>query len=341
MTSFTAEMYKSLLEDLHSKSYDDTKSSVMRMVSFDNTLNVAFAIHKGNELRALYLSVNNSASTASLPKWKGVSFEFAKLPEYGSERTYLVLKELPNSVDYIFDIVAEDLRKTLEEVTDPDYSFDTIFSVLCKWKIFFQYDGEVVLSEMRQQGLMGELCFLAESIQEIGQYSVSNWAGSNNETHDFYFNKHAVEVKTTSAKEPYNAHISSEYQLDIKDVPGNLYLKFFAFRKSQSAGTTLPQMVNRIREMLLDNTFMLKQFNDKLQKYGYFDEVSEIYSTGYYLRDEYQFLLQVGFPCIESHSLRSGVGNVEYSIEIEYCKKFRIKNEDLFIVLRGGMTRGE
>ena len=81
MTSFTAEMYKSLLEDLHSKSYDDTKSSVMRMVSFDNTLNVAFAIHKGNELRALYLSVNNSASTASLPKWKGVSFEFAKLPE--------------------------------------------------------------------------------------------------------------------------------------------------------------------------------------------------------------------------------------------------------------------
>lgn len=336
MMSFTAEMYESILDDLRNKNYNDAKSTVMRMITYDNTLNVAFAIHKGSELRSLYLSVEKSATKASLPKWKGVNFEFAKLPEYGLDRIYLVLKELPNTADYIFDIVAEDLRRTLESVTDSSHSFYALDDVLTKWKSFFQYDGEVVLSDIRQQGLMGELLFLKEAIQEIDQYSVAKWSGSNDETHDFYFNNNAVEVKTTSTKEPYRAHISSEYQLDVADIPGNLYLKFYAFRKSQSTGVTLPQIVEQIRKLLIDNPFMQKQFDEKLHKYGYFDEVSELYTNGYYIRDEYQFLLQTGFPCIVSQLLAKGVANVEYSVDISHCYDFRIERDDLFQTLKGG-----
>ena len=55
------------------------------------------------------------------------------------------------------------------------------------------------MSEERQQGLYGELLFLGECLDSQGVGAVSHWAGSEDETHDFYFGPHAVEVKTTSA----------------------------------------------------------------------------------------------------------------------------------------------
>ena len=70
----------------------------------------------------------------------------------------------------------------------------------------------------------------------------------NDETHDFYIASNAVEVKTTGTQAPYFAQISSEYQLDNSDVPGKLFLRFYAFRKSQSTGEKLPEIIARIRQ---------------------------------------------------------------------------------------------
>jgi hypothetical protein len=334
--SFTTDIFNSIVEDMRSKPIVDTKSTAMRLITYSNMLQVAFAVSKGSGLRAIYLSVGNIASKVTFPKWKGVSIELAKIPEYGIDKLFIAMRELPGSVSYIFEIVAEDLRKTHEEVKDSSLAYAAVSEVLAKWKNFFQYDGEVLLSDIRQQGLMGELYFLKEAIEKIGAYSVAKWAGSNDETHDFYFNDHAVEVKTTSTKEPYKAHISSEYQLDVTDVAGNLYLIFYALRKSQSAGVTLSQMVNTIRDMLIDNPAMQMQFTDKLHKYGFFDEVAELYTTGYYIRDEYVFGVGEGFPCVVSGMLNKGISNVEYSIGIDHCLDYTINKNDLFEELRGG-----
>ena len=92
------------------------------------------------------------------------------------------------------------------------------------------------MSEERQQGLYGELLFLSECLDSQGLEAVSHWAGSEDETHDFYFGSHAVEVKTTSAQAPYFAHISSEYQLDNSDIPGKLFLRFFNHFAEVTAG---------------------------------------------------------------------------------------------------------
>lgn len=334
--SFTTDIFNSIAEDMRSKPINDAKSTAMRLITYSNMLQVAFAVSKGSELRSIYLSVGNTDSKVSFPKWKGVSIELAKIPEYGTDELFVVMRELPSSVSYIFEIVAEDLRKTHEEVKDSSLALVAVSEVLAKWKSFFQYDGEVLLSDIRQQGLMGELYFLREAIQKIGTYSVAKWTGSNDETHDFYFNDHAVEVKTTSTKEPYKAHISSEYQLDVTDVAGKLYLAFYALRKSQSSGVTLPQMIQTIRDMLIDNPAMQVQFTDKLHKYGYFDEVSELYTTGYYIRDEYEFELRDGFPCIVSSMLNKGISNVEYSVGIDHCLDCIIDKNDMFEELRGG-----
>ena len=98
------------------------------------------------------------------------------------------------------------------------------------------------MTEKRQQGLYGELLFLSECLDSYGLESVSHWAGSEDETHDFYFGSHAVEVKTTSMQAPYFASISSEYQMDNSDLPGKLFLRFYALsykpkRRRDTSGT--------------------------------------------------------------------------------------------------------
>lgn len=71
-------------------------------------------------------------------------------------------------------------------------------------------------------GSDGELLFLEECHEAFGPMALSQWAGSSDEAHDFYFSSNAAEVKTTASQAPYYAHISSEYQLDNNDIQGIL-----------------------------------------------------------------------------------------------------------------------
>lgn len=335
MMSFTTNIYDEINKDLTSKPVSDSKSTAMRLVTYSNKMKVAFAIDKNTYLKSIFLSICACKDTVYFPKWKGVSIELVQLPDYGADDVYIVLKELPNSVDYIFDIVAEDLRKSVEKITKKEDSLETIKNVISKWKKFFQYDGDNVLSEIQQQGLFGELYFLSESIDKFGIHSIARGAGCEKETHDFYFGNNAVEVKATSTKEPYLVHISSEYQLDLSDVNGSLFLKFYALRKSKNSGVTLPMIIDSIRKQLDKSPTLLMQLNDKLHKYGYFDEVNDLYTIGYYVRDNLQYEIAKGFPAVTKSMLSLGVSKIEYSLGIDHCKDYAISDFDLYERLMG------
>jgi len=334
--SFTTEIYQSIYKDMKEKPVDSSKTMAMRLVTYHNEIMTAFGINRKNELKSIYISVGNDLDmSVSFPKWNGVNINVVELPDYEEQTKFVVLNELPDGVDYIFEIVAEDLRKNVELIVDTSFAYKTVYDVLTKWKMFFQYDGKVFLSEEKQQGLYGELLFLEYCMRKMGNSAISCWAGCNSETHDFYFGDNAVEIKTTSTKEPYYAHISSEYQLDVLDVNGNLFLKFYALRKSQSSGEKLPVIIERIRSKLKDTVALKALFNEKIRKYGYLDEARELYTTGYYVRDEYSFKVENGFPCITSRSLSSGLSQVNYALSIESCNDYSVDIADALIITGG------
>ena len=192
------------------------------------------------------------------------------------------------------------------------------------------------MSLERQQGLYGELLFLEECLEELGESAVSHWAGSNDETHDFYIASNAVEVKTTGTQAPYFAHISSEYQLDNSDVPGKLFLRFYAFRKSQSTGEKLSEIIARIRQHLFASQNVLQQFNTKVQKYGYLAEAAEHYSTGYFVRDHYYFGVTEGFPRIIKKEIPAGITALSYAVGVSQCIPFAQERSAVFTMLKGG-----
>lgn len=176
--------------------------------------------------------------------------------------------------------------------------------------------------------MYGELLFLRELILNLGTKSVHMWAGENN-THDFYIRRNAVEVKTTSTQAPYFAHINSEYQLDDKDMGGKLYLRMYALRKDNNGGQRLAQIIADIRKILMPDIFSSRLFNEKLQKIGYFDAAEDYYIEGYTVRDIYSFKVTDDFPRITKKDIPIGIYNVEYSLSIDQCKDFAIETERL------------
>ncbi len=333
--NYTTEMYTSIKKDIQNRdNYPGRNAS--RMLEYVNGIIMVFSIEIVSLRREAYISLADFPEGIQFPKWRGISIDIAQLPVYGSDRYYVRFVQLPESEDYIFEIVVEDLRQAVTKLQSSENGINTIIDILTKWKRFFQSEKGLVMTDELQEGLYGELTFLEKSLTSIGTSSVANWVGGEKETHDFYFGSNAVEVKTTSGKEPYSVQISSEYQLDTKDVAGRLFLYAVALRKSKQSGERLPEIVSRIRDRLIGDSSMKIRFNEKLLQYGYIDGIEELYVTGFYIRDTYVYEVKSEFPQIIRTMLRSGVSKVTYELSLSQCTPYICSDEQLIRVLRGG-----
>lgn len=338
--SFTADIYKEIQADIAKHGHAPAMHA-MRKITVKNGVDIVFSVNVISGMRAVYFCIGEVTSKGQFPRWKGINIEIVKLPAYGTNRNYVELTQLPLSAGYIFEIVVENLRIEIEKIDKQADALSTLVAVLSKWREFFQAEKDILMSSERQQGLYGELLFLNECLDEIGDEAISHWAGSNDETHDFYIAANAAEVKTTSSQAPYFAHISSEYQLDDHDIPGQLFLRVYALRKSQSSGEKLSEIVARIREKLFEKQTCLQQFNSKVQKYGYLDEAAEYYTTGYFVRDNYYFLVSDGFPRMVKTVVPNGVADLTYSISVAQCMPFALDRTTVFTILKGGAVNNE
>ena len=338
--SFTNEIYNSILQDIYDRK-EPLAGIASRMIPMRNGIDMVYAVNVGSRLREAYVSVSEKPEKTSFPKWHGTAIDIALLPAYGRDRYYIRLLQLPESEDYIFDIVIDDLHSTVEKLPGCDQCLPSVVGVLLKWKKFFQAEKDMVLSDEMQEGLYGELLFLEKSVRRRSPSDVHCWTGGNRETHDFYYASHAVEVKTSSKKEPYTAQISSEYQLDPGDVSGHLFLCYIALRKSKSAGEKLPEIIGRIRNALAANVSIKCQFDEKLRQYGYFDEAAELYATGFEARNAYYFEVRDGFPKIIRSMYQSGISKVVYELLISHCMSFECSEDSVFSALEGGTSDAE
>ena len=333
--NYTTEMYTFIKNDIQNRdNYPGRNAS--RMLEYVNGIIMVFSIEIVSLRREAYISLADFPEGIQFPKWRGISIDIAQLPVYGSDGYYVRFVQLPESEDYIFEIVVEDLRQAVARLQSSENGINTIIDILTKWKRFFQSEKGLVMTDELQEGLYGELIFLEKLLTSIGTSSVANWVGGVKETHDFYFGSNAVEVKTTSRKEPYSVQISSEYQLDVKDVADRLFLYAVALRKSKQSGERLPEIVSRIRDRLIGDSSMKMRFDDMLLQYGYIDGIEELYVTGFHIRDTYVYEVKGEFPQIIRTMLRPGVSKVTYELSLSQCTPYIYSDEQLIRVLRGG-----
>lgn len=329
MMSSTGEMYNALLQEIQERTLAPNKI-ISKKYTCMNGIGLIYSISSGMRMRNLAIPADKTLHERQFPVWKGVKIELAAMPKYDDlSQMYIVLQQMPGTEAYIFEIVAEDLRRTVEKLTSSNSTADAVLNVLKRWRLFFSSGRIPVLTVSEAQGLYGELLFLKELLLRLGSNAVNTWYGEKN-THDFYIGQHAVEVKTSDKQAPYYAHINSEYQLDDSDVNGYLYLKMYALRSDRSGGQRLPTLIKTVRDLLKSDVAVLSIFDEKLKAVGYLDAAEDYYSNGYTVRDTYLFEVRPGFPRLIKKDIPKGIYHIEYDVSVSEGMNCAVEDDEFF-----------
>lgn len=256
--------------------------------------------------------------------FKGVRFEKVYDPD-SSDYILLNLVLIDNLLTDIFNSLINDIIKSITDKEDYKTILKDYSNRLLKWQSLFEKAYFNGLSPEEQRGLFGELYFLRKLLSGNDLLNVLNlWMGPENQIHDFQNGDCSVEVKTTYGNNHQRIQISSERQLDVSHI-GHLFLFHLSLDSRHQDGETLNQMVNSISLLLDSDSAAMNKFNSKLLAAGYFNHHRELYNdTGYLLRHENYYKVELDFPRIEEADVRHGVGDVKYSIIVSGCQDYLI-----------------
>ncbi len=247
-------------------------------------------------------------------------------------RNYLIFKLLNAGHKDIFSVLCEDLILSVAPLKNEDKLFKELLNRFEKWKSLFDKASSQGLTPEEQRGLFGELTFLKKLLISGRDTNLvlSSWVGVEKQVRDFQYNNWSVEVKTTHGNNHQKIHISSERQLDTTNIE-HLFLFHLSLESRLNSGETLNSLADSIR-LLIENDFAeLNRFNNKLLEAGYFESHRNNYSdAGYVIRNEAFYEVEKGFPRIEEHDIRNGVGDVKYSIIISQCSEYSKSEEQVF-----------
>ncbi len=247
----------------------------------------------------------------------------------------LLFKLVNNQHRDIFSVLCEDLIISITSVTNEKVLVKTILNRFEKWKSLFSRINSKGLMPDEQRGLFGELYFLRKFLQfnENNQFVLNAWVGPSGGVRDFQMKSWALEVKTTHGNNHQKVQISSERQLDTSHLD-KLFLYHLSLEMVQESGETLNQIIASIVNLLGVDVIAQNIFKIKLYEAGYFDQHFASYEiTGYFIRKGVFYTVENEFPRIQENDIRSGVGDVKYSIIVSQCDVYIVPEEFIFETL--------
>lgn len=233
--------------------------------------------------------------------------------------------------------MVQDIVHHLSLIPDGQAATTAFIARLKRWQNFLEKHNPEGLSEIAQQGLYGELWFLRQVVLPYLQPidGVKCWTGPKRTQQDFQFTGCAVEVKTTGTKQHQTLLIASERQLDDTET-GTIVLLHLSLDLRQGQGKTLTEMVDSVRSLVTNDAIAKDELENLLFEVGYLDIHATRYENiGYTIREHNYFKVGENFPRIIESDLRSGVGDVRYTISVAECKHFSISEPEV-IALVGG-----
>lgn len=234
----------------------------------------------------------------------------------------------------VFTALAEDLARRVAQTNSATEAVGVFFGQLGRWQKFLAAATEG-LSPEAQRGLWGELHCLRECLlPALGiEMAVVGWKGGAKAHQDFQFLSGALEVKTTTAKQPQAIRITSERQLD-DSASAHLFLHVLVLESREGGAATLPAMVEALRCQLASDHNVLDVFEDALLASGYLDAHAGLYAGhGYLLRAAHWFRVKNKFPRLVESKLPSGVGDINYALSLAACEAYSVTMEQVLALL--------
>lgn len=229
----------------------------------------------------------------------------------------------------VFTALAEDLAPRVAAASSAKQAVTELLGRLRRWQQFLTASRDE-LSVEAQRGLWGELHVLRTHLLPVlgAAATVEGWKASAAAHQDFQFADGAVEVKTTAAKQPQSVRITSERQLDDTGV-GALFLHVVVVDEREvPAGGTVPgqslsAIIADIRIRLSTELITLTAFNDRLLDRGWLDAHAGRYEgRRWTVRGENTYQVRHGFPRLVEIDLPTGVGDVNFAVNLSACEPF-------------------
>ena len=178
------------------------------------------------------------------------------------------------SLDELFVKLCWDLIDSSMTAEKP---VEKIVSQYKSWMKLLQQASAGILSSSMQKGLIGELLYLEEKINEIGEEKAFRaWVGPEGSDQDFIFEYSWSEVKATSISSD-TVTISSVQQLERQEK-GHLVVYFMDKTSAKGLHTrTLPETAEKVKSLL--SVQYHDELSCKLAKNGYFEKDIERYAA--------------------------------------------------------------
>ena len=317
-------MYDVIREDMLAKGI--TSGFMVRNSSLDPDCRTVCAI-SSEDMRAHLLVI---CSPANQPK-------IGKIPTL---RGFRVQSVRFNATDYIaisvVDVPGTDMAKIAEAVlllvaheapkgVGERQAAEAIITSIIKLQSLFTNNGGPLGPEARV-GLFAELKVLQDwLIAKLGaELAVRAWTGPKAAPQDFQAEGCAIEVKATRSSLPQTVKISSERQLETRNL-NRLFLVRFSVDEKPAQGVTLPWAVAELRQELAATPLALLEFNNLLTRVGYQDHHEPHYqSEEYAVRERFAYEVVDGFPRIIESQLPPGLGKVSYEVDAGSCEPYLV-----------------
>jgi hypothetical protein len=298
--------------------------------------NLFAAVDPHSDRRFLILKSNipPASPLQELPEGLGFALRYLETPGE-PDGLYSLRFELANpSYADVFDVIANDILENVVACGDLGAGFNVFAGRIAEWQTFLNSLPRTGLSEQHQQGLFAELSFLRDVLLQTcsAAKAVAAWAGPKALSKDFQFNETAFEVKATTTKQPTRFRISNEIQLEF--APNKrLFVCGCVLERVLAGGTSLPQVVQSVRQLLEANSAVLARFAHLLFQSGYADFDSERYDAQFNIRAVHFFEVKDDFPRMVGTDLRLGVIDVNYSILLSECLRFEVAETEIRALL--------
>ena len=290
---------------------------------------VLVAIEVSSRRRALLLPLSSAAIPVrrEWPTCRGLEIftvAIAGVPHLGVRLTDSTNAD-------VFTALAEDIAPRIAAATSEKAAALALLNRLRRWQKFLAARS-VDCSIERQRGLYGELHVLRRWIvPALGTTtSIACWRAPQASHQDFQLSGGAIEVKTTTAKQPQTIRITSERQLDDTGIRA-LYLVVVVLDEREvegapiESGDTLPGIVADLRRQLGVERRTREAFDDRLLDLGYLDaDTHHFKSRRFALRSEHIFHVRQNFPRILESALPAGIGDVSYALSLAACASFAV-----------------
>jgi len=222
----------------------DPRPSARRIAS-DGGLRLYLSLALPNLRRVLLIHLTGvpAMSAVELPSWRGLEIAVEKwnVEDLPSGEPFLVLRQTMPGADSVYEAVAADVCDSLVPAVKQQLP-QVVHAVLDKWRLFFSAHGHGGLEPEAQRGIFGEVWFIRDHLKaNIGALpAVQSWTGYKGAAQDFQFQRAAIEVKTSIARQHQTITISNERQLDDRGLV-SLHLIVLSLGELEG-GETLPQL---------------------------------------------------------------------------------------------------